>query len=356
MPTEYLLPQDEGFLSGCSSPQPSFKCVLFPRSILADGLTHHFSTLSINRYDVVQHVRDAADCPSPLNLFLRDPDVVEKLTKPSSSSSTTKKSRPPTRSPSPRRRNGGSSTTSTLMTLVLAEEERQAQHLKTVLRTSSERLEYEMRRADDATSRAHAAEVRAMEATSRATILEAARHQLELDLTRAAETIKRYQLQLETTERELKRVRDDFMRVDRERADAEALAAKARDTARSLQQSLRDCHAREDGREETSRLAMHKWFDEGREQGYDSGFEDGFAQGRKKGMSEGIKTGRKEGLREGREQGRIEERKNALEAFDRYVAEQEGDERTRRWAASFYQIDDNESVGSLEAPSQRGHH
>lgn len=342
MPTEYLIPQDEPFLPGCSSPQPSY------------------DSLSINRYDVVQHVRDAADCPSPLNLFLRDPNVLEKLSKPSSSSSSRKGSRPPTRSPSPRRKPGVG--TSSLITLVLAEEERQAHHLKSILRTSSERLENEIRRADEANARAQFAEARALEATTRANSADATRHQLELDLTRAAETIKRYQMQLENVERDLKRVQDDLARVDRERQDAETSAAKARDTARSLQLVVRDCHAREDGREESSRLAMHKWFDEGREQGYDSGFEDGFSQGRKKGLSEGIKTGRKEGLREGRDQGRIEERKNALEAFDRYVAEQEGEfgearsERTRRWAASFYQIDDNESVGSLEAPSQRGHH
>ncbi|KAG7441491.1 uncharacterized protein BT62DRAFT_480260 [Guyanagaster necrorhizus] len=83
-------------------------------------------------------------------------------------------------------------------------------------------------------------------------------------------------------------------------------------------------------------------------------------------MKEGIRIGRHEGLREGREQGRDKERRDALDAFDKFLAEEmDGSEvyllmkievprlmfnihdqqsdRTRRWTASIYHPDSGTS-------------
>lgn len=48
-----------------------------------------------------------------------------------------------------------------MLSLVLVEEERQAHHMKAVLRSTGDRLEYEVRRADQAELRAACAESRA---------------------------------------------------------------------------------------------------------------------------------------------------------------------------------------------------
>jgi hypothetical protein len=222
------------------------------------------------------------------------------------------------------------------MTLVLAEEERQTSHLKDVLRSTADQLEYEIRRADDAVGRADYAEMRAKEAFTRVVAAESALHNSEVDSVRLEEELRRYQSQSQAMERELRRLRTDAVRLEKRRGEAERSAAKARDATRQYRMDLKECQVREEGQH----IDMQKWFDEGREQGWKAGhaegFEEGrfggFEEGRFGGFEEGVSVGRKEGLREGREQGRYEERRNALDAFDRYLDEE---------------IDDNEDVGSF---------
>ena len=72
---------------------------------------------------------------------------------------------------------------------------------------------------------------------------------------------------------------------------------------------------------------MMKQFNENRQYVWEEGFSAGFEEGKDSGLKEGIKRGRKEGVREGREQGKREEKRNALEAFDRFLREdREGEE------------------------------
>ena len=88
--------------------------------------------------------------------------------------------------------------------MVIAEEERQNSTLRSILQSTNDRLEYEVRRADLAEHRAESAETRAREAYARAAALASAKHQTDIELARAQEEIKRYRLQLETAHGELR--------------------------------------------------------------------------------------------------------------------------------------------------------
>ncbi|EGO00008.1 hypothetical protein SERLA73DRAFT_52686 [Serpula lacrymans var. lacrymans S7.3] len=213
------------------------------------------------------------------------------------------------------------------MGLVLAEEERQAQHLKSVLRATADRLEHEIRRADKAVSRAEYAEMRAREMTTRVTSAESGKQTAELDATRAKEEAKRYQLQCESLERQLKRMQADASSLQKLKVEADESASRARDTARKFQVELKNLQEREEGREESRRFGMHKWFKSGRAEGFDAGHlegfeegrEEGFEEGREVGFDEGLKAGRKEGFNDGWEQGLQDEREHALKAFDKFL-------------------------------------
>ena len=123
----------------------------------------------------MHELREATASPTPLGEFLRDPAVLTTLLghkKPrrgSTSSSHRERLREHSRERSREREHGtkdarrdkkskDTSDTSSILTLVLAEEERQAHRLKAVLRSTGERLDYEMRRADVAEQRARTAE------------------------------------------------------------------------------------------------------------------------------------------------------------------------------------------------------
>jgi len=134
------------------------------------------------------------------------------------------------------------------------------------------------------------------------------------------------------------------------------------DAESSAQRSLRSYELAWKAMEiQTSQYAIEvqaivdKSYKDGREDGY----EDGYGDGHKVGMREGVKKGRKEGLREGREQGRIEENRNALEAFDRFIAQDESNDgkrslRIRRWVQSVYRADgDSETLGPQDSGSVR---
>ncbi|TBU41440.1 hypothetical protein BD309DRAFT_981860 [Dichomitus squalens] len=260
------------------------------------------------------------------------------------------------------------SDSATILTHVLAEEERQARHLKAVLRQTGARLEEELRRADLAESRARTAEINVSELTQRLASSEAARHQLELDATRAQEECRRWQMQADAAEREARRLQTELARSERARQDVEQAEKEARGAARRAEQMLREWKAREEGREEVRRLEVRRrysdgrdeGFEDGRAEGYEAGHEDGYEQGRNEGYengrSEGFDAGRLAGFEEGKKaaysdgfqagyaQGKKEERARALDAFDRFIesemdhrrprdsmTEYEDEDRTRRW-------------------------
>lgn len=305
---------------------------------------------SFAQLDPLYELREVSSSPTPLSGMLQDPGLLRTLIGPrksrrGSASSQRSGSRERTASERSRdpRRSRKEGDAAGMLTLMLAEEERQAHHLKAVLRTTGDRLESEMRRADLAEERARNAEGRAREASTRATASEAARHQAELEATRAREEITRYRMLAEAAEREVRKAESDVQRLERLRNDAEQAAADARDMARKAQQALREWQAREEGRLEGMRLEVRRRYEDGREDGFEDGraegyeagraegFEEGKAEGMHAGRTEGLASGRltgfdegrqvgySEGLKEGYERGRKEERTHALEAFDKFM-------------------------------------
>ncbi|KAJ3934020.1 MAG: hypothetical protein NXY57DRAFT_745554 [Lentinula lateritia] len=187
-----------------------------------------------------------------------------------------------------------------------------------------DRLSFETHRADEAISRAEYAETRLKDAFERLTEAEEARSRSEIHSIKVEEDLHRY-------------------REQQEKSASEREVEKIRVANLELQSKFRSYQAKEQGREEGLKSGMLKQFHENRQYIWEEGFSDGFEEGREAGFKEGNRKGRKEGVREGREQGRREERRNALEAFDRFIREEregEGDrERTRRWTESVYYTD-----------------
>lgn len=276
-------------------------------------------SLTCISFDIITRVRDvnvtdSLTCPgTPLIRIIREPSRRSR----SKSSSKKEHSRRPSRSPHP---------SPLVVALQLVEEERQANQLKSLLRGTSDRdrIEQEVRRADDACGRAQFAERREKEALGRATAAEKARQELEDENVQLLQESRRFQMQLEAAGRDLRRLQSDMDMLRQEYEDMEKSDARARESSRRYQMALRDLEARQESREEGKRLAIKKSFNDGQTAGWDEGYSVGYKEGKRVGVEEGLKTGRKEGLREGREQGQNEERRNALESFDKFLAE--GDE------------------------------
>jgi chromosome segregation ATPase len=214
-----------------------------------------------------------------------------------------------------------------MMSMLLAEEERQASHLKAVLGSTGDRLEQEMRRTERAEQRADHAEVRAKELALRISAAESAQHSAELHSIRLKEDMHRFQVQVDTMQRELIRAQEDIDNLERKKAAAEDKASKARDVARKFQTALDDFQAAEEERDEARRVEIQRWYDIGRQEGWDAGHKEGFEEGNEEGfldgkmagVEEGRRAGRDRGWEKGREQGRKEERQVALRAFDKYL-------------------------------------
>ncbi|TFK44799.1 hypothetical protein BDQ12DRAFT_717948 [Crucibulum laeve] len=306
-------------------------------------LVHESSDIQLNDYDVLSKVREATNSPSPLARLLQEPAVLESLSRGQHKKKEGKRS---SRSPHREHRSPF------IMALAIAEEERQATHLKALLGNTADRLEYEIHRAEEASGRAQYAERRATEASGRANAAETAKREAEAEAVRREHEAKRYQMQLEGVERELKRVKDEMRRLEKRNVELEESLEQTKEACRKYKTALRDHQIREENREENRQLRMESCFNDGRNEGWDSGYAEGYEEGREDGFEEGLRKGRKEGLREGRERGRNEERKNALEAFDRFLAEETNghDNNRRRWAQSIYHPD-TQSLSELSPTS-----
>ncbi|KAL1945735.1 hypothetical protein VTO73DRAFT_1737 [Trametes versicolor] len=372
------------------TPQPGF---LTPRSFntLSPPLVH---TPGAHDVELLNELHEASISPTPIHEILRDPAVLSSLlshrkkprrardresTRTTDTASTVR----PRKEKRDRERDRDSDSAS-ILTHVLAEEERQARHLKAVLRQTGARLEEELRRADLAESRARTAEITAQDLSARLAASDAARHQVELDTTRAQEECRRWQMQADAAERETRRLQAELGRSERARLEKEQDEKEAREAARRVEQTLREWQAREAGREEVRRMELRRratdhrdeGYENGRAEGYDTGRADGYDEGREEGHREGYETGRSEGFAAGRmtgfeegrkagfeegrkvgfeedrdasysegyeagyTQGRKEERARALDAFDRFVETEMdhrrsvsdfGDDRTQRW-------------------------
>ena len=269
--------------------------------------------------------------------LLQDPYVVRSLTRRGRSRSSR---RPSTSASGPERdrREDKENDSMNVLTVVLAEEERQVNHLRALLRTTSERLEDERVRANQAENRADFNESRVRELQMKLTNSEAAKHSADLDTERARDEAHRTKMQMDMLERDVQRLRNSLINMTKRKDDAEREASEAQDMARKTEQRLREYEAEREGRDEGRWLASKKNYDagwrecwsvahgEGRTQGFEEGHTEGISKGRAEAKltfyEEGRKKGKLEGYQEGIERGMREERDRALEEFDRFLEEE----------------------------------
>ncbi|KAF8555443.1 hypothetical protein OG21DRAFT_1483885 [Imleria badia] len=152
----------------------------------------------------------------------------------------------------------GSRSSHLLARLVSREEE--VREINAALVVTNERLEAE-------TTRANAAERRALDYFHRLRIATENRERSDQESARLREELKLYKLQLENAQKEIFRAQDIIDQVASQRNEAEAEAARARTKARKLQEEKLVMLAREEGR----RVGYHEGLSMGRRIGYDEG-------------------------------------------------------------------------------------
>ncbi|TCD66288.1 hypothetical protein EIP91_001579 [Steccherinum ochraceum] len=130
-----------------------------------------------------------------------------------------------------------------LLARLASRDDRDVKHVRTLLVLTTERLESETRRADQA-------EQRVIDTLHRLRSAHEATTAARSETARAAEMVQLYKLQLDYAQREINRAQEILNQVDRERADAEAEAARARSTARRLREDNLIAKAKEQGRRE----------------------------------------------------------------------------------------------------------
>ena len=136
--------------------------------------------------------------------------------------------------------------------------------LSSLLVLTSDRLDKEIRRANDA-------ERRTLEAIALARSANEAKLIAERDATRVNEELRMYKLQYESAQREIFKAQELIDQIEAERQDAEAAAARARSTARKLKEQNLIIMAREEGRQ--------------------VGYQEGLATGRRMAYEERMRAG-----------------------------------------------------------------
>lgn len=130
--------------------------------------------------------------------------------------------------------------------------------LSSLLMLTSERLDKETRRANDA-------ERRAMEAIALARSTNEAKLIAQRDATRANEELRLYKLQYDNAQQEIFKAQELIDQIEAARLEAEAAAARARSTARKLKEQNLIIIAREEGRQ----LGYQEGLATGRRMAYD---------------------------------------------------------------------------------------
>jgi len=217
--------------------------------------------------------------------------------------------------------------TEVVAALAIAEEEKQSRQLKSLLRNSGERLEYEIRRADAATQRAEIAERQEKTNFARAQLAETETDEIRKVCNGLERDLRNYQIQLEATQRELNLLLMDLGEKKREMEELQDSEAKAQADARKCRSGMNELQARLEKQNLEVQTVAHEWYRSGREAGHEEGYDEGYETGRKAGIKEGVKKGRREGLAEGIEKGKHEERRNAIEAIETHLAKD--DQRVR---------------------------
>jgi hypothetical protein len=209
--------------------------------------------------------------------------------------------------------------------IAIAEEEKQSRQLKSILHNAGERLEYEIRRADAATFRAEISERQEKMSITKNQAAEAEKEEMRKSLNDMERDLRNHQIQLEASQREVRRLQADLEATKREMEELHDSEAQAQTAVRKYQHSLHDLQLEMGRRGSEMQGVVDEWYNSGREDGYEEGYDDGYEAGRKAGAKEGVKKGRKEGFKEGVENGKHEERRNAMEAFDRFLSQEVDD-------------------------------
>jgi hypothetical protein len=270
------------------------------------GVAGHFAASASPALDVVSQIRDVSSSPTPLELFLTDPVVIDTLAA-RRSRSRSKHHRTERHHPHDAARRPHSpsvSRPSSVMSAILLEQECQARHFKSVISGASDRLESEIRRADQAEMSMRFAELRAKEVEGRVT---AERAHAETEERRWKGECETWRIRSQERERELSRVREEIKALDRRREEAEEEMGRLLTQTQKLEFMLRERQVLMEEREENQKQAKERWLEKGRNEGWQAGYEKGMVDGRDEGFEEGRRLGRKE------------ERQNALAAFDRFL-------------------------------------
>ncbi|EGO22044.1 hypothetical protein SERLADRAFT_441263 [Serpula lacrymans var. lacrymans S7.9] len=164
-----------------------------------------------------------------------------------------------TRSTKHRLRSNADESTSRLLTRLLARDD-DIRAANALITATNERLTNETARADTA-------EHRALEYFTRLRSANEARERAEQDVNRLKEELRLYSVQLENAQKEIFRAQDIIAQVAAQKSEAEADAARARTTARKLQEEKLVMQARDEGRKE--------------------GYKEGWSRGRRLGYVEG---------------------------------------------------------------------
>ncbi|KAG5648526.1 hypothetical protein DXG03_003137 [Asterophora parasitica] len=264
-------------------------------------------TDEIHRHEFVFQMREAGNTPSALADFLADPYVVEFHRKQNENHNGLKDYR---------------KMTSRMQKNLIEPQEHLVRFLKELLRNAADHLEYEMRRANDAELRAGFAELSAKDVAGKLAAAEG--DKARADGAHVAER-QLHRTQLEKTREELKGLRRDIRSAERLKDQFEGASIRAKEMNIHYRENISKWKRYEEGVQQGHEIEVANSFDEGRVRGWQEGFEEG----RNTGHQEGLVAG----MREGKEQGRKEERKNALEAFDKFLANEMGESDDRVSAA-----------------------
>jgi len=179
--------------------------------------------------------------------------------------------------------------------MVFHAEERQTNELKMLLRTTGDRLEFEMQRADAADMRANFIEERMRDCNQRIAELVAAQHQSQLNIARLTEEAKRYSMVIDSLEAEIERANTIIDEAKHRRRRAEKETRDANDLLRKYEQALTESRIHDITRQQERYV---NGVVEGRQEGYESAkrverekrraiYLQGFEAGRTTGFQEG---------------------------------------------------------------------
>ncbi|KAI0819854.1 hypothetical protein BC628DRAFT_951859 [Trametes gibbosa] len=152
---------------------------------------------------------------------------------------------------------------SKLFSRLMSRDYQDTRSLRTIIAVTTERLESETRRADDAERRLLEV-LRKLRAAHEATML------AQADAARAKEELTLYKYRLDDAKREMSRAQDIINELEQEKHEAEADAARARSTARRYREQQLMFRAREEGRQQ----GFREGFSRGQNMGYQDAVED----------------------------------------------------------------------------------